>query len=149
MPQFEFVWFTGEAFWLLVCFGFLYLIISQLVLPLLDDIFEDRAEAVNKNLEIAEAANTKAAAVMKAYNDFILSAKQEKAEMIQTSYQEIQKFVSFTENENNQALRAKMKIAEDDVRQTQERVTDKSDELAADIAEKLAHRLKLLAKEEA
>ncbi len=147
MPQFELVWFTGEAFWLLVCFGFLYLIIAQVVFPLLEDIFEDRAEAVDKNLEIADATNKKAEQVMKDYNEFMLCAKQEKAEMVQTSYQEIQKWVSFSENENNSVMRQKMKQAEDEVRQTQEKITAQSDELATQIANQLANRLMTITKE--
>ncbi len=147
MPQFELVWFTGEAFWLLACFGFLYLIISQVVFPLLEDIFEDRSEAVDKNLEIAEVTNKRAEEVMKEYNDFMLCVKQEKAEMVQESYQEIQKFVSFAENENNTAMREKMKQAEDEVRQMQEKLAMKSDELATEIATQLTNRLVTVTKE--
>ena len=54
MPQLDPEFWFSQVFWLIITFGFLYLVLSKLVLPKISDNLETRKSQVLDNLELAE-----------------------------------------------------------------------------------------------
>lgn len=59
MPQFDFATFTPQIFWLLICFGVLYYAVSNIILPRISAILEDRENRINSDLKSAEKLQNK------------------------------------------------------------------------------------------
>ena len=53
MPQFDPSSFTSQLFWLAICFGFLYFVMSKIFLPTVRDILKDRHNNINNNRSLA------------------------------------------------------------------------------------------------
>lgn len=141
MPQFDTAWFTGEIFWILLCFSFMYLGINYFIFPLIQDVFFEREHLVKNDLAIAEIVNKQAEKLIQDYKSHIYSAEQTKAEIINETYQDIQKFSTHVEAEHEQIFRHQIEETEKKMQQVKTAFTQKSDELAVQIAEQLAEKL--------
>lgn len=141
MPQFETAWFTSEIFWIFLCFGFLYFGIAYFIFPLFQDIFFEREHLVKNDLTIAEVVNKRAEKLIQDYKNHIYSAEQTKAEIINETYRDIQKFSTHVEAEHEEIFRRQIKETEKKMQQVKTAFTQKSDELAVQIAEQLASKL--------
>lgn len=61
MPQFDISTFSAQLFWLVVSFGCLYLVVSQLIAPKAEEILSSRHNVIDDHLTMAEEFNKKTA----------------------------------------------------------------------------------------
>lgn len=50
MPQFDYINFSSQIFWLLLCFAVLYFFLSKVILPRIRDILADRRNLISQNI---------------------------------------------------------------------------------------------------
>lgn len=141
MPQFETAWYLGEIFWMLLTFLFMYLGVKYFIFPLMQEVFSERSYLINNDLNIAEDTNKKAEALIKDYNARIYSVEQTRAELLNYTYQDIQKFSMHIESKQEEFGRKQIQGAEEKLAIMKNEFVKKSDDLALDIAEKLAQKL--------
>ena len=60
MPQLDWSTYLSQAFWLLVCFCALWILLANLVTPKLADVIEQRKRKINDYVEKAEQLNRQA-----------------------------------------------------------------------------------------
>ena len=77
MPQFDPNTFATQAFWLIVCFAALYVIVWRLLLPKLSDIFEARQRYIEDDLTRAEKLKAEAEEVLRDYRSSLEKARAE------------------------------------------------------------------------
>jgi len=75
MPQLDPSTFGSQLFWLLVCFGALYMVLSFIVIPRIAKTLAARAETLEGNLAEAENLRVQAEAALKAYEDALAEAR--------------------------------------------------------------------------
>ena len=75
MPQLDPSTCGSQRFWLLVCFGALYLVLSFIVIPRIAKTLAARAETLEGNLAEAENLRVQAEAALKAYEDALAEAR--------------------------------------------------------------------------
>ena len=75
MPQLDPSTFGSQLFWLLVCFGALYLVLSFIVIPRIAKTLAARTETLEGNLAEAENLRVQAEAALKAYEDALAEAR--------------------------------------------------------------------------
>lgn len=141
MPQFDTTWFLGEAFWMLLCFGVFYLLTAYVLMPLIQDILGEREHKIKNDLSVAEVVNKRAAELMQDYQGRIFSARQTKAEILNETYKDIQKYASHIDAEHEQTFRQQIEEAEQKMRQVKETVMRESNQIAALIARELTQKL--------
>lgn len=61
LPQFEFQWWAGQIFWLLITFAILYLLLSKVFLPRLRGVKDERAATIATAVESARQVQAEAA----------------------------------------------------------------------------------------
>ena len=59
MPQFNFATFTGQIFWLIICFGILYYCISRIIIPRIFSIVDARRQRIKIDSGFATALQEK------------------------------------------------------------------------------------------
>lgn len=143
MPQFDLSFFLGQIFWMLVGFGFLYLMMSCLICPMLEEIVSDREEKIKNALRQAEKINGQAEKINQRYQAFLLSAEQEKNDRIQSTYQKIKKEAQKEEDKNDARLRAQVRKTEQKIEKSNHLLEQKIDDFVVDIAENLVDNLLL------
>ncbi len=141
VPQFDTSWYVGEVFWLLLTFGLLFLGMKYFIFPMIQDVFIERKQLVENDLSIASVVNERAEVLMKDYNAHILSAQEAKAEVINETYQDIQKFSAHVDAEHEEVFRAQIDETEKQMQKVQSDFVNEVDTLAVQVAEKLALKL--------
>lgn len=140
MPQFDLTPYLSEAFWMLVSFGFMYLLVSFLIFPMIEDVLSERESLIKTNLDAAERINKSAEQLIKDYDEFMLSAEQQKAAMLKDAYEQMHMTSSKIENEQDKKARAKIKQMERELQSLREKLNAQSDEIAERVADKLARK---------
>lgn len=141
LPQFDTSWYLGEFFWLILTFGFTFLGVKYFIFPMIQDVFVERKQLIEHDLEVAEMVNNRAEKLMKDYKGHILSAEETKAELINETYQDIQKFAVHVETEHEETFRQQIDDAEKKMQHLKNNFIQESDNLAVKIAEQLATKL--------
>lgn len=141
MPQFDITPYLSQAFWMLISFGFMYLLVSFLIMPMLEDVFEKRDALIKTDLEVAERLNKQAETLIKEYDEFMLSADQQKAAMLKSAYEDISKTSVKIESEHDKKIRRKIHKTEQELATMREKLYAEADEIAEVVAQKLADKL--------
>lgn len=141
MPQFDITSYLSQAFWMLISFGFMYLLVSYLIMPMLEDVFNRRDTLIKNDLEAAERINKQAEALIKEYDEFMLSAEQQKATLLKNAYEDLNKTSVKVEREHDKKVRGKIKKTEQELVLLREKLYAEADEIAEVVARKLAKKL--------
>lgn len=141
MPQFDVAPYLSQAFWMVISFGFMYLLVSYLIMPMLEDVFEKRESLIKKDLETAERLNKQAETLIKNYDEFMLSADQQKASMLKNAYEDINRTSVKIESEHDKKIRQKIKKTEKELSEIREKMYGQSEQIAEIVAQKLATKL--------
>lgn len=88
MPQLDVSTFPSQLFWLTVCFGGLYYVMSKHILPRIHEILEHRQIRVSNDLDQAEKLRDEAESAQRDYSYSLAQARQE-AEKIRAAANEI------------------------------------------------------------
>ena len=90
MPQIEQAdTFLSQVFWLIVTFGFLYVVLWKAVLPRLSSILVERQERIDEDLRMAETFKKEADEAMAAYDRMIAEAGTESQAIMRKANQDL------------------------------------------------------------
>ena len=142
MPQFDTAFYVPQIFWLFISFGFLYLMMSLLICPMIEEVFTERERRIKKMLDEAETLNQEANTLHQRYQAYLLTAEKEKSDKIQTAYARIQKKNLALERKNEASLRRQIRVAEQKINQASATLREESERLSTPLAEQLADHLK-------
>ena len=79
MPQLEVSTYVSQIFWLIVCFSFLYYLLSRKALPRVAEILETRADRIRNDLDEAQRFRKEAEDAMSSYQA-VMAEAQSKAQ---------------------------------------------------------------------
>jgi len=91
MPQLDISTFLPQLFWLFICFGLLYLLLSKICIPQLDKIFAKRDSKISEDLAAAHKAKEEALKLKITYEKALAKAIQTKSEMLEQGAKELAK----------------------------------------------------------
>ena len=75
MPQLNPEFWVSQIFWLILTFGFLFIILSKLILPKISNNIEDRKSKILENIDTAEKQRSDSENKIKEYEKIILDSK--------------------------------------------------------------------------
>ena len=84
MPQLDPGVWVPQIFWLIITFGFLYVVISKVVFPRLSESIEQRNDYISDLLDEAKKLSEQTEKLNKEYSEFIVNSKKEAQEIIAT-----------------------------------------------------------------
>ena len=148
MPQFDASFFIGQIFWMMISFGFLYLMMSSLICPMIEEVFELREKQIQDDLNIAEKLNRQADVLHQRHQTYLLGVEQEKNNRIQKAYMQMQKEMATKENKHEVQLRRKVQKAEQKIDSAARQLKQKSEVLSDQLSDHLIAKL-LAPKEDA
>jgi len=99
MPQLDPTYWASQAFWLILIFTLLYLVLSKLFIPKIKDSIDDRENKIKDDLDEAQKLKNVAEKKLKEYELTIENAKNE-----------VQKILFESKNKLNSEIQNKKKI---------------------------------------
>ena len=100
MPQLNPEFWISQVFWLILTFGFLFIILSKLILPKISNNIEDRKSKILENIETAEKQRSDSENKIKEYEKIILDSKNHAKNYFNEARQKILKDI----DSNREAL---------------------------------------------
>ena len=142
MPQLDFSTFPSQAFWLVISFALMWLIMAKMIVPKITDILNQRQRKIDDYLTAAEFKQTAEEALEK-YERVLREANAEAAENLRKAGEELEKKIAAREAEKSrrlaEATAENERRTEENRRQTMEQIEN----IAAELAVRIAGRLEL------
>jgi F-type H+-transporting ATPase subunit b len=143
MPQLDFSnpLMLAQVVWLLIIFGIFYYVLSQIALPRVASVLEERRNRIDGDLEAARAAKAEADAAMAAHQEATARARQESHAAITAATQSAQAEAAEQAAALNARLNQQIEAAESRINTARDAAMGALREVATDTANALVTRL--------
>lgn len=141
MPQLDLSTYASQAFWMVLCFSMLWLLLSIFITPKIADVLEQRKRKIDDYIRKAEKLNQQAEASLEKYEQTLNEAKAKAAADIAANQKESAAFLAeeerlLNERLNKQIADSEFKLAKEK-KETMQQIQNLSQNLAFDIVQKL------------
>lgn len=141
MPQLDLSTYASQAFWMVLCFSLLWLLLSIFITPKIADVLEQRKRKIDDYIRKAEKLNQQAKASLEKYEQTLNEAKAKAAADIAANQKESAAFLAeeerlLNEHLNKQIADSEFKLAKEK-KETMQQIQNLSQNLAFDIVQKL------------
>lgn len=141
MPQLDLSTYASQAFWMVLCFSLLWLLLSIFITPKIADVLEQRKRKIDDYIRKAEKLNQQAKASLEKYERTLNEAKAKAAADIAANQKESAAFLAeeerlLNERLNKQIADSEFKLAKEK-KETMQQIQNLSQNLAFDIVQKL------------
>ncbi len=141
MPQLDFATYLSQAFWLIVCFCFLWAVLANFITPKIADIQEQRKRKIDDFIQKADKLNKQAQKSLDKYNKALNEAKNVAEKQIEAGKSELKNYLD--EAERKSAIKLGKKIADSELlvakekKETMQHIEIIAQDLSFDIVQKL------------
>ena len=141
MPQFELTYYLSQAFWMVLSFGFLYLMMAHLICPMLEDVLSERKRLIQKELDEAESLRRQADNLMQRHQIFLMTTEQDKSRRIKDAFRDMRQKAKAAERRNDRALQRRIQKAEEKLSQNRLSLEKEYQKEVVQLADDLTCRL--------
>jgi len=93
LPQMDVATFPSQLFWLVLTFGFLFVVLWRVVMPRLGSALELRSSQIASDIAAAESARAEAAAALTAYETSLAEARSRAVKMAGENRKDVTSFI--------------------------------------------------------
>ena len=141
MPQLDISTYASQLFWLVVCFGVLYVLLSKLALPRIATALEERRDRIADELDQAAQLKSQSEEVLAAYEALLAESRERAHVLAQETRHKLQQEADAQRQKLDAELHEKVADAEarikDSRAQAREQLQGVSSELAGLILQRL------------
>ncbi len=137
MPQLDPKYWASQAFWLAITFLALYLVISKIFIPKIENNIDSRENKIRKDLEEAKTFKEESEKKLKAYNEIILKAQNDSKKIISESRQKLNEEMQVKKKEVQKKIELEMKNAEKEIEKFKKESIGKVDLISTEITSNL------------
>ena len=141
MPQLDPEFWFSQIFWLTITFGFLYLVLSKLVLPKISDNLETRKSQILDNLELAEKQRNGSEAKLKEFDNIILKTKIDAKNIFNESRKKLLDDINKKREKLEEEIDKEVKIVEAEIQELKKKSPEKINKIAIETSADLINQL--------
>ena len=137
MPQLNPEFWFSQIFWLIITFGFMFLVLSKLVLPKISENLESRKAQISENIESAEKQRLESENKLKEYDKLILDSKNEAKNYFNQAREQILKDVDKKRQNLEKEINEEINKAEKEIQDLKNKSPDKIRKIAIETSSDL------------
>ena len=141
MPQLNPEFWFSQIFWLIITFGFLFIVLSKLILPKISENLETRKSQILENISAAEKQREESENKIKEYEKIILGSNNEAKNYFSKAREQILKDIDkkreALENEINEEIKKVEKEIVDLKNKSPEKINKIAVEISLDLVKQL------------
>jgi F-type H+-transporting ATPase subunit b len=141
MPQFDPSTFTPQLFWLVVCFGFLYWLMVNKLLPRIEEVLEDRQSFIDDNLAKAAEFKREAEIAVAAYEKALAESRAKAHDAMKTAAEAAAKLAEKRHHELADKLAQEIKAGEARIGAAKDKAKAEIRDVAGEVAKAAAAKL--------
>jgi F-type H+-transporting ATPase subunit b len=115
MPQLDPTYWASQAFWLILIFTLLYLVLSKMFIPKIKESIDDRENKIKDDLDEAQKLKLVAEEKLKEYEVTIINAKKEVQKIIFESKNKLNSEIYNKKRKVEKEIEAEVKNAEQEI----------------------------------
>jgi F-type H+-transporting ATPase subunit b len=141
VPQLDVSTFASQIFWLIICFGTLYYLLSRKALPRVAEILEARQDRIAADLDEAQRLRVEAEAALAAYEEALAKAQAEAQALLAESQARLQAETAKRQAELDARLAEQVSTAEAQIAKARQAALDELRTATVDVAQAAAEQL--------
>ncbi len=141
LPQLDLSTYASQIFWLLLCFCFLWFVMSNFITPKIADTVEQRKRKIDEYVNKADALNSQAKSALDKYNETLAQAEKKAEQEIAKEQAELKDYLRNTENQMSAELNKKIADNEFDLAKEKKNTLLQIENIAEDLAFEIVHKL--------
>ena len=141
MPQLNPEFWISQIFWLTITFGFLYVILSKLILPKISANLEIRKSQISDNVEAAENHGKESEIKIAEYEKKVQESRNEAKSYFKQAREELLKNINLKKNSLEKELNEEIQKAESEIKELRARAPEKINKIAVEASADLLHQL--------
>ena len=141
MPQLDPEFWISQIFWLVLTFGFLYIVLSKLILPKISANLELRKSQIQENIEAAEKQRESSEAKLKEYDDIISKSKLEANNIFKEARENVLKEINAKKETLAKQIDEEIKKVEQEINLLRKGASEKINKIAIETTSELLVKL--------
>tara|TARA_Y100001936_G_scaffold217226_1_gene229017 strand:- start:438 stop:1028 length:591 start_codon:yes stop_codon:yes gene_type:complete len=141
MPQLNPEFWFSQIFWLIITFGILYIILSNLILPKISSNLEQRKSQISDNIEAADKQRENSEMKLKEYDEIISKSKTEAKNIFNQAREKAQKDINSKKEILDKQLDLEIKKAEEEINKLKKGAPEKITKIAIETSSELIQKL--------
>jgi len=141
MPQLNPEFWVSQIFWLILTFGFLFIILSKFILPKISNNLELRKSQILENIEIAEKQKMESENKIKEYETLINNSKNEARNYFNEARKKIIQDIDKKRGEIEDEINVEIRNAEKEIVELKKGAPEKINKIATETSAQLIKQL--------
>ncbi len=141
MPQLNPEFWISQIFWLIITFGFLYILLSKLILPKISLNLELRKSQIQENIEAAEKQRESSEAKLKEYENIISKSKLEANNILKEARKNVLKEINAKKKTLDKQVDEEIKKVEQEINLLKKSASEKINKIAIETTSELLVKL--------
>ena len=141
MPQLNPEFWISQIFWLTLTFGFLYIILSKIILPKISKNLETRKSQILENIEIADKQKEESENKIKDYDRIILESKIKAKNYFNDARKKVLEDIKKKRATLEKDIDAEIGAAEEEISNLKKNSDEKISKIAVDTSSELIKEL--------
>tara|TARA_Y100001936_G_C15811078_1_gene526674 strand:+ start:140 stop:730 length:591 start_codon:yes stop_codon:yes gene_type:complete len=141
MPQLNPEFWISQIFWLILTFGFMFVILSKFILPKISDNIESRKLQILENIETAEKQRVESENKIKEYDKIILDSKNEAKNLFNEARQKILNEIAKKKELLEKEIDEEIKLTEKEINDLKNNAGAKINKIAIETSTDLLKKL--------
>ena len=141
MPQLDPEFWISQVFWLVISFGFLFILLSKFILPTISDNLERRKSQILENIETAEKQRQESDNNLKEFEKKLNDSKVEANVLINDAKKKLLEEINNKKELLENEIDKEIKSAEDEIKDLQNNSVTKINQIANETASELLVQL--------
>tara|TARA_A100001011_G_scaffold390750_1_gene474841 strand:- start:963 stop:1538 length:576 start_codon:yes stop_codon:yes gene_type:complete len=137
MPQLDPKYWFSQAFWLIIVFSSIYLLISKIFIPKIKSNIDTRKDKIRKDLEEAKNFKEEAEKKLSVYNDIISSGKKDVKKILSESRQKLNQDIQMKKKEIQKEIEKETQNAELEIKKFKNQSVEKMTRISEEITSNL------------
>ena len=137
MPQLNPKYWASQAFWLIIIFLSIYILISRIFIPKIKSNIDMRESKIRKDLEEAKTFREEAEKKLKAYKDLMESAKVDAKKILSESSQKLNEDMQAKKNKIQKEIEQETRNAEKEIQKFKSESVNKVNTISEEIVSTL------------
>lgn len=142
MPQLEQIHtFLSQIFWLVITFGFLYLVLWKAALPRVSSILLERQERIDDDIRKAEEFRKEADEAVAAYEKLVADARSDAQDLIRTANEKLAADAAARQDALTEKIKANVTDAETRIEKVRAEAIKNIQSVSVEVAQAATSRL--------
>jgi len=141
MPQLNPEFWASQAFWLILIFSALYLIIWKIFLPKITYSIENRKFRIVNSLDEAQKLKENAEKKLKEYDEIIKKSKNEAKKIIEDSKKKLDRDIETKKKKFNDEIEKELVVVEKEIKELKKNSISNIDNIATEISTEIIKQI--------